>query len=168
MKEARPTSGKVLQALFNILGNMEGRSFLDLFSGTGRVARTARERGACPVAAVEILRSRSRAILPPVPGDRDFVVLTMDVRRGLSLLFRRGYRFDVIFADPPYEEGWPSVLGEILFPSGGGVLAPEGRVIIEHSCRESIPPGEGYHILERRTYGDTVLSFLGAKKEEGN
>ena len=38
MKKARPTSGLVLQALFNILGPGAGRSFLDLFSGTGRVA----------------------------------------------------------------------------------------------------------------------------------
>ena len=45
MKEARPTSGKVLQALFNILGDIRGKAFLDLFSGTGRVARSARECG---------------------------------------------------------------------------------------------------------------------------
>nr|HPK06238.1 RsmD family RNA methyltransferase [Aminivibrio sp.] len=45
MKEARPTSGKVLQALFNILGDIRGKAFLDLFSGTGRVAGFARRFG---------------------------------------------------------------------------------------------------------------------------
>ena len=58
MKEARPTSGKVLLALFNILGNVRDLRFLDLFSGTGQVAKTALARGASAVVAVESERSR--------------------------------------------------------------------------------------------------------------
>ena len=46
MKEVRPTAGKTLGALFSILGPLSGMSFLDLFSGTGRVAKEARARGA--------------------------------------------------------------------------------------------------------------------------
>ena len=46
VKEMRPTSGKVMLALFNILGNIHGKSFLDLFSGSGRVAAPARRTGA--------------------------------------------------------------------------------------------------------------------------
>ena len=44
MKEMRPTTGKVTLALFNILGNIHGRSFLDLFSGSGQIALTAARR----------------------------------------------------------------------------------------------------------------------------
>ena len=58
LKEMRPTSGKVLLALFNILGNIHGKSFLDLFSGSGRVAATARLKGASPVVLVESDRKR--------------------------------------------------------------------------------------------------------------
>ena len=56
MKGVRPTSGKTRMALFNILeasGHMSGARFLDLFSGTGGVARAALERGAESVVAVE-------------------------------------------------------------------------------------------------------------------
>ncbi len=116
MKEARPTSGKVLQALFNILGDIRGKAFLDLFSGTGRVAGFARERGADPVVAVETLARRAKDIKSLFQGDEGVTILAMDVRRAAGLLRRKNRAFDVIFADPPYGEGWPAVLGPILFP----------------------------------------------------
>ncbi|MFA5671275.1 MAG: RsmD family RNA methyltransferase, partial [Synergistaceae bacterium] len=48
----RPTTGKVMQALFNILGPLNGNSFLDLFSGSGQIALNAYKRGADPVSLV--------------------------------------------------------------------------------------------------------------------
>ncbi len=165
MKEVRPTSGKVLQALFSILGNLREAAFLDLFSGTGRVARMARDRGACPVAAVEILPARVRKIRALFPGDSEFLLLGMDIRRALNFLERKNRRFDVIFADPPYGEGWPPLLGELLFPGEGGLLAPEGIAVVEHSSREELPAGSEYVLCDRREYGDTVLTFLRARKK---
>ena len=168
MKDVRPTSGKVLQALFNILGNIREASFLDLFSGSGRVARMARDRGACPVAAAEILPERVRKIRALFPEDSDFLLLSMDIRRALNFLARKGRRFDIIFADPPYGEKWPPVLGGLLFPREGGVLAPKGIAVVEHSSREEFPAGGEYVLFDRREYGDTVLTFLraGEKGEE--
>ncbi len=61
MKAVRPTAGRVLLALFSILGNVDGGRFLDLFAGTGRVGRAALERGAS-VTWVESLRERAQAI----------------------------------------------------------------------------------------------------------
>ena len=165
MKEVRPTSGKVLQALFNILGDIRGAAFLDLFSGTGRVSRMARDRGACPVTAVEILPARVRQIRTLFPEDPDFLLLTMDVRRSLSYLKRKKRLFDIIFADPPYGEGWPPLLGEFLFPPEGGVIAPEGVVVVEHSSREDFPAGGNYSLADRREYGDTVLTFLRGREK---
>ena len=169
-KEVRPTSGKVKGALFSILGNIQGRAFLDLFSGTGRVALHAVERGACPVVAVELIASRAREIRPLLPNNPNFIVLSMDIRRGIAMLRRKGFShtpdgsrgFNIIFADPPYGAGWPAVLGEMLFPQDGGILAPDGLVVIEHSIREDVLPGKKYLITDRREYGETVLSFLSA------
>jgi 16S rRNA G966 N2-methylase RsmD len=84
----------------------------------------------------------------------------MDIRRALSFLERKGHRFEIVFADPPYGAGWPAILGELLFPRSGGILVPSGVVVIEHSIREPLPPGENYRIIDRREYGETVLSFL--------
>lgn len=159
-KEVRPTSGKVLGALFSILGPLQGRSFLDLFSGTGRVAYRAAQQGASFVAAVEIVPVRARDIRSLFPAAPSFLLLAMDIRRALSFLERKGHRFEVIFADPPYGAGWPGILGELLFPKSGGILVPNGVAVIEHSLREPIPSGENYRIVDRREYGETVLSFL--------
>lgn len=161
MKDVRPTAGKVLQALFNILGPMGERSFLDLFSGTGRVSLEAYKRGASPVYAVESLRSRCEDIRKSFSGDNreDLRLICMDVRRALPWFYRKGLFFDVIFADPPYHEGWP---GELLalMDDRCEILRPEGELIIEHSVRE-IPPDPQKLLLlkDTRKYGDTVLSF---------
>lgn len=165
VKEVRPTSGKVVQALFSILGDIRGAAFLDLFSGTGRVARMARDRGACPVAAVEILPARVRRIRPLFAEDPDFLLLAMDIRRSLGYLERKKRLFDIIFADPPYGEGWPPLLGGLLFPGKGGVLAPAGVAVVEHSSREDLPEGDNYILADRREYGDTVLTFLRAREK---
>ncbi len=160
VKEVRPTSGIVLGALFNILGGMDGLSFLDLFSGTGRVARKAADLGAAYVVAVEILPRRSREIRALFADYSSFSLLSMDVRRALSLLKRKGRTFDVVFADPPYGAGWPSELAGLLFPEDGGVLKENGVVVIEHSVREPVPAGEAYLITVSRSYGDSALTFL--------
>lgn len=159
-KEVRPTSGKVIGALFSILGPLNGRAFLDLFSGTGRVAYLAAQQGASFVAAVEILPLRARDIRSLFRAAPSFLLLAMDIRRALPLLERKGKRFEIVFADPPYGAGWPAILGDLLFPKSGGVLVPDGVAVIEHSIREHLPPGGNYRIINRREYGETVLSFL--------
>ncbi len=68
MKEMRPTTGKVTLALFNILGNIHGRSFLDLFSGSGQIALTAARKGAAPVVSVESERKRHAEIVKKAPA----------------------------------------------------------------------------------------------------
>ncbi|NLB84355.1 MAG: DNA methyltransferase, partial [Synergistaceae bacterium] len=73
--------------------------------------------------------------------------------------------FDIIFADPPYGDGWPVLIGELLFSREGGVLASEGVAVVEHSFRENLPAGENYILADRREYGDTVLTFLKGREK---
>ena len=163
MKEVRPTTGKVLQAVFSILGDLEGKGFLDLFSGTGRISLAAWERGASPVVAVEALRDRAREIKNIVPSGAEdsFVVLSLDVRRCFSWLLRRNYRFDVIFADPPYESG---LVAETLSLVGknSAICSTDCLLIIERSVREPIAgePPEGFVLSDERTYGESAVSFF--------
>lgn len=167
MKEVRPTAGKTLQALFNILGDLRGRSFLDLFSGTGRVARFALDRGARPVTAVELSPSRAGTIRKLFKGRDGVTVLAMDVRRGVDFLRRKGASFDVIFADPPYGANWPATLGAVIFPPEGGLLAPGGVAVVEHSSREKMAGGAEWRIDHIREYGDTALTFLSSAPKGG-
>lgn len=164
MKEVRPTTGMVLQALFNIIGDLRGRSFLDLFSGTGRIAFEACRRGADPVVSVELLRSRSQEIWKKNSYDAH-THLSMDVRKGLSWVDRRNMSFDFIFADPPYGEGWGRSLPELL-ASRGSVLAEGGLIVIERSVEDDLAIVDPWVLVDERKYGRSVLSFLRRSNEE--
>lgn len=166
MKGVRPTSGKVLQALFNILGErIRKGGFLDLFAGTGQVALEAWRRGSSPVVAVELLKSRCERLRGYVDDMPKIGILHMDVRRAFTLLVKRGSTFSVIFADPPYGDGWVSTLFG-FHARIEQLLLPEGLFVVEHSAREpypGVPPGWN---AESRVYGESVLTFLERETSE--
>jgi 16S rRNA (guanine966-N2)-methyltransferase len=159
---ARFTSAKVREAIFDIIGGAEGLSVLDLFAGAGSLSAEALSRGAASVMAVEIdkhaaaLISRNLRILG---GNTDCLVLNMDVRYAVPMLHRQGKRFDLIFADPPYEMGYVSSTMNLLKKNP---LWREGATIIleyskreEWDCRAVDCGGQ-----EVRRYGDTNLAIL--------
>ncbi len=155
MKEMRPTTGKVLQALFNILGSLEGKSFLDLFSGSGQIGLNAYQRRAESVCLVESDRKRHFDIVKNMP--EDVKCLCIDVRRALSRFAKNGESFDVIFADPPYGLGWGTELPQLICRYSE-VLSTDGTLIFEHSEKEKADDIPGWK-REERTYGGTVLTF---------
>ena len=160
MKEVRPTSGRVLSALFSILGGkVEGAKFLDLFAGTGRVGLEALKRGAENVVFVENVKGRADDIRKH--SGSNILVLSLEVRRAVSWLVKREMRFDVIFADPPYSSGWAET-----FPTLHGLdalFADDAVMVVEHSVREPITLKDNPNNLEvisSREYGETCLTFL--------
>lgn len=158
MKEVRPTTGKTLCALFSILGPLRGADFLDLFSGTGRVAAEARKRGAS-VVTVEALPDRAARIRRALGSERH-VQLCMDARRALPWLRKRGMAFDVIFADPPYGMGWMRELPTLL-AAYSSVLKRGGQVVIERSRGEPLPlENTPWELRDERRYGISALDFL--------
>ena len=176
MKEVRPTSGRVLLALFSILDSMrsgsfglEGVAFLDLFSGTGRVGLDALSRGASSVVMVETLKDRSRRIEEAIPPEYkgNATILSLEFRRALAWLVKREQIFDIVFADPPYNEGWgASLLQEKNLRK---VVARDGIMVVEHASREALVVSEHWIVKEARPYGETTLTFLspGTAEMEG-
>lgn len=158
MKDVRPTAALVLQALFNILGDVRGAAFLDLFSGSGKVSFEACRRGANPVVSVELVKSRSQKIWEKNTWNFH-THLSMDVRKAFSWICRRGISFDIVFADPPYGCGWAAELPKLLSMRQAAVR-DGGMVIIEHSKDEPVIPVEPWAIRDERIYGKSVLSFL--------
>lgn len=164
MKEMRPTSGKVLLALFNILGNIHGKSFLDLFSGSGRVAVEARRRGAFPVVLVESDRRRRSDIVKSAP--EGVKCLCADVRRAVPRFAKSGESFDIIFSDPPYNLGWGEEL-PALIAANESILARGGVWIFERSEEENAAELDADKWeREDRKYGGTVLSFYTRRNDE--
>jgi 16S rRNA (guanine966-N2)-methyltransferase len=172
-KNLRPTTDRVKESLFNIL-SVEGKRFLDLFAGAGSVGLEAVSRGASRVILVESHRGCAEAIrtnigrcgFANIPLDgieggsgQDIEVVEGSVDRGLKLLGHRRERFDVIFADPPYER---NLIGETLrLVRAQALMSQEGVLVVQHSAREEIPARrEGYQVEDSRRYGETALSFL--------
>jgi len=162
MKEMRPTTGKVMLALFNILGRLEGKSFLDLFSGSGQIALYAHKKGASPVSLVESDRKRHCDIVKIMP--EDVKCLCMDVRRALAKFVKNEECFDFVFADPPYRLGWGNELPQLI-GRYDRVLSLDGTLIFEHSEKERANDIPGWK-REERTYGSTVLTFYRRSVDE--
>ena len=177
----RPTSGKVLLALLNILqssGHIDGCRFLDLFAGTGEVTIAAASRGAAFTLAVESDRTAASGIaarIASLPARAPAHVVRGDVRRIVPKLAREceadpSRKFDVIFADPPYCLGWGETLPGLI-EDNAAILTERGVFVFEHSAREK-PADRLPSVFARddRIYGDTVLSFYRQrteKREEG-
>ena len=148
-KDLKPTTGLVKNALFNILGNIKDLEFLDLFAGTGQIGLEAERRGA-RVAFVEKHKKRAEDIKKKTKGK----VYSGDV---LKVLPRLG-KYDVIFADPPYNyDKYKELLREAL-----NHLSEGGLLIVEHFKKVDLKPltPEGLEVEDERTYGDTVLTFF--------
>jgi 16S rRNA (guanine966-N2)-methyltransferase len=159
---ARLTSARVREAIFDLLGDIEGLVVLDLFAGAGSFTAEALSRGAASVTAVEAERRAAHLIsrnLTMLDVLDDCLVLNMDVRYAVPMLHKQGKSFDIIFADPPYEMGHVASLVELL--KNNPLVNNDAMVIFEHSKREDsgVVPHDFEHVRVKK-YGDTVLTII--------
>lgn len=152
----RPTPAKVRQALFNILGPIDGMRLLDLYSGSGVMALEAISRGASAL-SVEQNRRLTRD-MEQVRQQWDLTeswqIKTGMVEKGLQAL--AGEYFDLIFADPPYRQGFAEKLPQWLDELGISC----DLLVIEESARVNPLWPEGWQCEQSRRYGDSTLHFL--------
>jgi 16S rRNA (guanine966-N2)-methyltransferase len=162
----RPTSDRVKKSLFDILRPVEGKTFLDLFAGSGNVGLESLSRGALHAVFVErdlrLVEAIRKSLSEFAYGARAEVIAA-DAERGVGRLARQKRRFDLIFADPPYDEGL--AIETLKWLDKGDLLTESGIAVLQHSIRE---PAEGLQIrtveiMDERRYGDTMLSFLTTK-----
>ena len=162
--DLRPTSNRVREALYDILGPaIVGGRVLDLFAGTGAVGLEALSRGAAACLFIESASAAAaliRANLKSCRFEDRGEIWTGSLPKALDRLEDRP-GFDFIFLDPPYDGG----LGfEVLERLGSGtLLAPGGRVAFEHRKAVAMRPELGC-LRHRRTarYGDSEISFFTA------
>lgn len=160
--ETRPTADRVKESIFNVLSSrVIGARVLDLFAGTGGLGIEALSRGADHAVFVE----ENPRVIPFIRENlaaAGFVDKTTVLRReataAVTEFLRIGRRFDLAFADPPYEKGWVSRVLRAL--SAGSILASGGILAFEHTRREPAPERAGPLVLSRQlTYGDTAVSL---------
>jgi 16S rRNA (guanine966-N2)-methyltransferase len=163
----RPTSDKLRETLFNVLGELVvDARFVDLFAGTGAVGIEALSRGAREAIFVEKHSPSSALIkknLESLEIREGARVLTSDALQALKRLSEEPAaraRVDILFLDPPYAEKqqYASVLS---FLGGANLLTENAVVIAEHQRSLDLP--ETFDKLERvrvLRQGDAALSFF--------
>lgn len=152
----RPAMDRMRESLFSILGDLSGFSFLDLFSGSGIMALEAASRGAAPITLVE-RDKRKRATLERNIGisEEPIKIVTAPVER-----FVAGNRgaWSVVFVDPPFAYKHKADLLERI--AAGGLLSDNGRLLIHHPYRETLPEAVGpLTRVDQRRYGGSEVTF---------
>lgn len=154
----RPTTDMAKESLFNILGarfDWEESSCLDLFSGTGNIALELSSRGSHKVLAVDRHLKCCKYIDMVKEKYRltSLEVLQSDVFKYLETCKEK---FDLIFADPPYDMPNLYRIPELVFNQQ--LLLPEGMLVLEHSSMVQLDQAPFYQ--ESRIYGSSAFSFF--------
>jgi 16S rRNA (guanine966-N2)-methyltransferase len=156
-RATRPTSDRVREALFAMLGDLHGATVLDLFAGSGALGIEALSRGASSAvfverdgAAVRVLRDN---LLTLGITATDAEVRHAEALGALRRARTREETYDLLFIDPPYGHAydWGPKLTMVL-PS---LLRPTARIVVESDRRE--PLDLQLDIEQERHYGDTSI-----------
>jgi len=153
--ETRPTSDRVREALFSVLGPaVQDTRVLDLFAGSGALGIEALSRGAQSAVFVD----RSRKAIQAVRANLEALGIEADVRTiaarpALRAASARREAYDLVFLDPPYRHA--AELGRELSERLAAVLAPGARVVTESDRRARLQLD--LPLTDERRYGDTVI-----------
>ena len=157
----RPIMDRVKESLFNILGEVGGERWLDLFAGTGQVGIEALSRGAAEVVFVD----KARAAVQTVRDNLTHTRLTEGARvvQGDALATLRdwaGPPFDLIYIAPPqYRDLWSEVL-QVVDTAAERLLLLNGLAVVQIDPREFRELALTHLVLDdKRRYGNTLLCF---------
>ena len=161
--ETRPTSDRVREALFSIIGSVEGLDVLDLFAGSGALGIEALSRGAATATFVDSSRAAIAAIrtnTAMIDDPARVRIVSADWQVSLRAERAAGRVIGLCLLDPPY-----TVLGRIAPRLGAAVapvLAQGATLVVEYSAAGGPIEIEGLAIADRtdRTYGGTGITVM--------
>ncbi|MDA3890515.1 MAG: 16S rRNA (guanine(966)-N(2))-methyltransferase RsmD [Salinivirgaceae bacterium] len=157
--KARPTTDVAKESLFNMLENeyaIENLKILDLFGGTGSISYEFASRGCKDITCVEINFNHYNFIKKTIHElgiENDVHVTKANV---FNYLPKCPHKFDLIFADPPYDLKNIESIPELVFKYN--LLLPESTLIVEHSDKTLFSNSE--HFTRKKTYGSVNFSFF--------
>lgn len=156
----RPAMDRMRESLFDILDSqLEGKSFLDLFSGSGTIALEAVSHGATNVSLCEMDRSKAKVIFKNVSMAEEFGVRIKCHFMAVELYLKRcKEKFDFVFFDPPFPYKFRLELLQIL--ESRKILNPEGTVLIHYPAEDPLPEKIGsLELVDKRIYGRSIVNF---------
>ncbi len=154
----RPTTDIAKEALFNILNNqitLENLEVLDLFSGTGNISLEFASRGAVSVKAVD-KNFGCYQHLKKTAEQLQITTIEMLKADVFKFLKSETKKYDLIFADPPYDISQIPQIAEMVFEQN--LLKENGLLIIEHQSNQDLSKHGNF--AEKRKYGYSAFSFF--------
>ena len=153
----RPLTSKVKEALFSIIGNLEGMNMLDMFTGSGNIAIEAYSRGLEEADLVEFDINKKKTILKNLEN-AGFTKAQLFISDAISFCQRCKKQYDFIMLDPPFMWDKKEELLKII--SQTKLLSKDGFIILHIQKKEVIPDSiENLIKYDIRNYGINVLHF---------
>lgn len=154
-RRTHPMADKVRGGLFNALGDIHGLTVLDAFAGSGALSYEAISRGASHVTAIDLDNDAFKTIVANVEqlGLQEKITV---LRKNINGWSRNNVdkKFDIVLADPPYNDINPDYLQKLAVQ-----VKPGGLLVISWPGKEPIRPFEGVEPVSNKTYGDAQLVF---------
>lgn len=150
--DTRPTSDRVRENAFNLIGPVDDADVLDLYAGSGALGLEALSRGAATATFVESDKEACRTINANLDKLKlRGTVLCQDAARAVA---RERRRYDLVLCDPPYDHD-PARLA----PHLAGLLTGDGVLVYESSGRADPPDLPGLEVRTSRKYGSARLTL---------
>ncbi|MBK3495445.1 16S rRNA (guanine(966)-N(2))-methyltransferase RsmD [Viridibacillus sp. YIM B01967] len=166
----RPTTDKVKESLFNILGPyFDGGSVLDLFAGSGGLGIEAISRGMDRGIFVEKDGRAFQNLKDNIVKCRyedQTELFRNDAVRAMKALVKKGEQVDLIFLDPPYKKrAYYDLVEEIVT---NNVISSSGTIVCEHDRDTDLPASfRHFERIREESYGGIIISLYRSKQEEG-
>ncbi len=157
----RPAMDRMRESVFAILEPyIRGKSFLDLFSGSGTIAIEAVSHGATDVTLCEMDKAKARTVFENVKLAEEAGVRIDCHFMAVELFLKRCKKsFDFIFLDPPFPYKYRKELVETI--EKRQLINPEGYVMIHHPSEDKLPETIGKLIrFDQRVYGRSIVDFF--------
>lgn len=159
----RPTADRVRETVFNVLGQRcDGLTVLDLFAGTGALGLEAVSRGA--IKAVLVDRDREALTLchqnvKTLKFDDRVEIMASKALEAVATLGKQGRVFELVFADPPYQQQVGVAVLEALLAAK--IVSPDGVAVIETGRDEVLPERVGaFERIDLREFGTTNVAIF--------
>ncbi len=163
----RPTTDRVREALFGILGDLDGTLVVDCYAGTGALGLEALSRGARRAFFIESGREASTVIEKNAASlglSERCQIVRRPLERAATALERE--RFDLVLSDPPWPIHQAATAAVVKLFTGR--LADGATVVLGHPKRElasvKLPPGLSFQ--QTRSWGDSAMSFFEFRSTE--
>jgi 16S rRNA (guanine966-N2)-methyltransferase len=164
-KDIRPTQDKVRKTLFDVLGDIQDLSFLELYAGSGAIGMEAASHGTASVVLVENNRQCLMIIKKNIELLKAdiFQLFPKDAIPAIKYFYAQEDKFDIIFMDPPYyQETAKKTLQAI---TAHDILSPYGLIVVEHFKKDDLPDKIGdLALFKQVACSDTLLSFFRKEK----